>query len=130
MTRLISIPVAPGELVDKISILEIKSERIKDPAKLENIHRELELLTGTAKEHLPEDGTLTELSTALKAVNGQIWDLEDVIRDCERRNDFGELFLKTARMIYRTNDRRAALKRKINLHLGASIIEEKSYSEY
>ncbi|MFD0987431.1 DUF6165 family protein [Methyloligella solikamskensis] len=128
--KLIVIPVAPGELADKISILEIKSERINDAAKLENIHRELELLAAAAQENMPDDPTLAQLCAELKAVNDRIWDLEDAIRDCERRGEFGEFFLATARKIYRTNDQRAAIKKQINLHLGASIIEEKSYSDY
>lgn len=71
-----------------------------------------------------------EMQTRLENVNGRIWNLEDTIRDCERNKDFGELFLETARAIYRTNDERAAIKKEINLHLGSQIVEEKSYANY
>jgi hypothetical protein len=126
----ILIPVAPGELIDKITILEIKAERMSDPEKLANVAVELDLLNQVCEDSLGEDAELAALAAALKEVNGRIWDLEDVIRDCERRKDFGEVFLDTARKIYRTNDERAAIKKHINLALGSAIVEEKSYSEY
>lgn len=128
--HLIFVPIAPGELVDKITILEIKRERIADPAKLDNIRRELELLRGEQSRHLPADASMSAFEGRLKEVNGRIWDLEDAIRECERNQAFGELFLATARAIYRTNDERAAIKREINLYLGSKIVEEKSYSAY
>ncbi len=128
--NLIRIPVAPGELIDKITILEIKAERISDFDKLENIRRELEILKYEQDQNLPLTTVITDLTSKLKDVNERIWDLEDTIRDCERSKDFGEVFLDTARMIYRTNDERAALKKEINLHLGSQIVEEKSYSAY
>lgn len=126
----LSIPVAPGELIDKITILEIKSERMSDAAKLVNVRHELNVLRQEQARHLSPDPELSKLEAKLKEVNGRIWDLEDVIRDCERRKDFGEVFLDTARKIYRTNDERAAIKKEINLYLGSQIVEEKSYSEY
>lgn len=127
---MVSIPVAPGELIDKITILEIKSERMTDPAKLLNVRHELTILRSEQKQRIAADSKLTELELKLKDVNGRIWDLEDVIRECERRKDFGELFVDTARKIYRTNDERAAIKKDINLHLGSLIVEEKSYAAY
>jgi Family of unknown function (DUF6165) len=127
---MVSIPVAPGELIDKITILEIKSERMTDPAKLLNVRHELTILRSEQKQHIAADLKLTELELRLKEVNGRIWDLEDVIRECERRKDFEELFIDTARKIYRTNDERAAIKKDINLHLGSLIVEEKSYAAY
>jgi hypothetical protein len=128
--NLILIPLAPGELIDKITILKIKSERMSDPEKLANVSRELELLRQEQSRHIADDPQITEMQTRLEEVNGRIWDLEDVIRDCDRNKDFGELFLDTARKIYRTNDERAAIKKQINLHLGSQIVEEKSYADY
>lgn len=130
MNELILIPIAPGELIDKITILEIKSERITDADKLENVRRELEMLLAKQTSHLPPDERTQDMAERLKEVNGRIWDLEDLIRDCERGEDFGELFLDTARKIYRTNDERAAIKKEINLYLGSAIVEEKSYAAY
>lgn len=129
MSDVIEIPVAIGELVDKITILEIKNERIADAEKLKNIRLELAMLN-ERRNRLNETRQMTELAAALKEVNGRIWDLEDVIRDCERRHDFGELFVDTARAIYRTNDERASIKRQINAASGSKIVEEKSYKPY
>jgi len=128
--RLIEVPLAPGELVDKITILEIKSERIEDPAKLDNIRRELDFLRAVHERHEVGTPETSRLGKSLKAVNEAIWDLEDQIRDYERSSDFGAGFVDVARKIYRTNDERAALKRDINLHLGSEIVEEKSYAAY
>lgn len=126
----IMIPVAPGELIDKITILKIKSERMSDAEKLINVRRELEMLRDEQRRHIPGDAQISGMQARLEEVNGRIWDLEDVIRDCERNKDFGDVFLETARKIYRTNDERAAIKKEINLHLGSQIVEEKSYAEY
>lgn len=128
--NLILIPVAPGELIDKITILKIKSERMDDPEKLANVRRELELLRQEQSRHIPDDPEIAGMEASLEEVNGRIWDLEDIIRDCDRKKDFGAVFLDTARKIYRTNDERAAIKKQINLHLGSQIVEEKSYAEY
>lgn len=127
---LIHVPIAPGELVDKITILEIKSERLTDAAKLENIRRELALLLEQQRLHIRADDAMVNFQRSLKEVNGRIWDLEDVIRECERQQDFGVTFIKTSRLIYRTNDERAEVKRAINLTLGSKIVEEKSYAKY
>lgn len=126
----IDVPLAPGELVDKITILEIKTERIDDPAKLRNVRRELEILRALHERHQIGSADVIRLGKSLKSVNENIWDLEDQIRDYERDNDFGAGFIDVARKIYRTNDQRAALKRDINLHLGSTIVEEKSYADY
>ena len=127
---MISVPIALGELIDKITILEIKEERIADETKRRNIRNELKLLRDVRDGAVAQDEVMRQLTDRLKKVNEQIWDLEDTIRNCERTDDFGQLFLTTARQIYRTNDQRAALKRDINLNFGSSIIEEKSYSQY
>lgn len=126
----IQVPLAPGELVDKITILEIKTERITDAAKLDNIHRELDLLRVVHDQHQVGTEETIRLGKSLKKVNEALWDLEDKIRDFERVNDFGAGFVEVARKIYRTNDERANLKRDINLHLGSQIVEEKSYADY
>lgn len=126
---MIEVPVAWGELVDKITILEIKSERIADPAKLANVATELRLLRerlGTVEA----DPAVARLHAALKGVNEELWVIEDAIRDCERGGDFGPTFIELARSVYRTNDRRAELKRDVNLALGSAILEEKSYQPY
>lgn len=126
----IMVPLAPGELYDKISILEIKSERISDAEKLRNVRFELEALSETREKEIPADPKLTELYDNLKSVNEELWVIEDDIRDCERDSDFGEEFIRLARAVYFTNDRRAAIKKEINLHLGSKIVEEKSYAAY
>ena len=130
MTTTIMTAIAPGELIDKITILRIKSERISDEAKLKNVRTELDLLTATQKEHVPASDEMMRLQEALKTVNEALWEIEDDIRDCERQGDFGEEFIRLARAVYVTNDKRAALKKEINLLLGSSIVEEKSYAKY
>ena len=123
------VPVSWGELLDKITILEIKQDRIADPEKVANVGRELAALRSVA------DGTerppaASDLVAQLRAVNEQLWDIEDSIRDCERRQDFGPDFVALARAVYHTNDRRAEIKRDLNLMLGSELVEEKSYAEY
>ena len=126
----ISVPVSIGELIDKLTILEIKSERIADEQKLINIRKELDLLReiwnsrGQASEHV------TELRAGLKSVNETLWDIEDKIRVKEARQEFDGIFIELARAVYVNNDQRAALKREINLALGSEVIEEKSYADY
>lgn len=122
--------IAPGELIDKITILRIKSERIGDEAKLKNVRTELDILQKTQAEEVPQSDEMVRLEDALKTVNEALWEIEDDIRDCERNGDFGEEFIRLARAVYVTNDKRAALKKEINLLLGSTIVEEKSYAEY
>jgi len=127
--RPILIPVAPGELVDKITILRVKAERI-DAGKRPNVLRELQALEAVAREHLPDTPELAALTAELLEVNGALWDVEEGKRDGERRGDFGPAFVELARRVYRENDRRAAVKRRINDLLGSAIVEEKSYTAY
>src|SRR3954464_1253898 len=109
------VPVSAGEVVDKITILQIKSERIKDEAKLSNVRDELDELTAAFDEHFPElpEG-VGEATDALRGINVELWEIEDKIRDCERRKDFGSGFVALARSVYLTNDRRAEVKREID----------------
>jgi hypothetical protein len=125
----ILVPISVGELMDKITILEIKSERIKDPSQLENIMHELEALRAVRLRDI-ERAMLDKLSAELKRVNAKLWDVEDAIRDCEARSDFGERFIELARMVYRLNDERSRLKKAINLASGSRIVEEKSYRSF
>jgi hypothetical protein len=129
-SRSVWIEVPPGELVDKITILRIKSERITDTAKLRNVRIELATLEEVERETLTKTATLTELTEQLKAVNERLWLIEDDIRECEREQDFGPRFVALARSVYHENDRRAALKRAVNELLHSRLIEEKSYSDY
>jgi hypothetical protein len=126
----VTIPVSWGELLDKITILRIKKERLADPEKRRNVLRELTVLEAAWRGRGAVDGDLAELAEQLHGVNEALWDIEDEIRDCERRRDFGERFIELARQVYRTNDRRAALKYRVNGLLGSDIIEEKAYHAY
>jgi hypothetical protein len=126
----IEIPVSAGELVDKITILRVKAVRLADPAKIANVRRELELLEAIAARQFPDSAQLRELTAQLTDVNGQLWDIEEGKRDCERRQDFGSVFVELARKVYMENDRRAAVKRRINELTGSAIVEEKSYRPY
>ena len=129
MATSITVEIAPGELIDKLTILRIKAARIADPAKVANVVIEHDLLA--ARWHnLPGTDALNDLVEELSAINGALWQIEDDIRDCERAEDFGPKFIELARSVYKTNDRRAAVKRAINEALGSTIIEEKSYSAY
>jgi hypothetical protein len=130
MTSTISVEIAPGELIDKITILEIKLERMTDAAKLANVRIEWETLTGARDDAITPTSDLDGLTAALKSVNGKLWVIEDDIRDCERDGDFGEKFIELARAVYVTNDERARLKREINELLGSRLVEEKSYAAY
>lgn len=122
--------IAPGELIDKITILQIKSKRITDAGKLQNVLVEHQVLTAARDAAMPATGALDELTAQLKQVNEALWDIEDAIRDCEREGDFGPQFIELARSVYHSNDRRAALKREINELLGSKLVEEKSYAPY
>jgi hypothetical protein len=130
MADVIKVPVSFGEVLDKITILEIKSERIKDEAKLKNVRLELDELTKTWNEAVPEQDTITSLHKQLKAVNEELWVIEDDIRDEEADQNFGPRFIELARAVYVTNDKRAAIKKEVNLALGSRFVEEKSYQDY
>ncbi|MEM9047543.1 MAG: DUF6165 family protein [Pseudomonadota bacterium] len=123
-------PISPGELIDKVTILRIKSARITEAEKLANVRAELALLDAVMSEHVPQTAPIPALTADLQAVNETLWQIEDDIRECERAGDFGPRFVDLARAVYRTNDRRAALKKDINQTLGAQIVEEKSYAAY
>ncbi|HYD70468.1 DUF6165 family protein [Azospirillum sp.] len=124
------VPVSWGELIDKITILEIKAERITDPAKLVNVRRELGALVAVRDAGGGVPAGLAPVVADLKAVNETLWEVEDDIRDCERNKDFGTRFVELARAVYVTNDRRAQLKRVLNDGLGSELVEEKSYQAY
>lgn len=126
----IRIPVATGELLDKITILRIKSERIADPGKLTNVRRELELLEDIWRGLDGGDKRVTMRIERLKAVNERLWDIEDRIRAKEAAGDFGREFVELARGVYLNNDERAAIKREINELTGSTLVEEKSYEQY
>jgi uncharacterized protein YukE len=124
------IPVSAGELLDKKAILEIKRERLKDDGQRANVERELALLSAIARERLGGAefaGALAQLESELRAINETLWDLENTVRAFERSGDFSAAFVDAARSIYAGNDRRASVKRKINLLLGSQLIEEKSH---
>jgi tetratricopeptide (TPR) repeat protein len=128
--RPMTVEVAPGELLDKLTILRIKSRRIADPARLRNVQAELDVLEAARTASLGDSPELAELTQQLTAVNEALWDIEDEIRVCERQNDFGPRFVELARGVYHRNDHRAAVKRQINELLGSKLIEEKSYAAY
>jgi len=121
------VPVSVGELLDKISILELKDAAISDPAKRANVVRELELLRTVRRSEVAASPALDALYAELSAVNGRLWDIEDRIRDCERDARFDAGFVALARSVYRENDHRALLKRQINELAGSDIVEEKTY---
>jgi hypothetical protein len=121
------VPVSWGELVDKITILRIKSERIAAREARQNVARELAMLSRVAGDAI--DGPAVSLLIAqLRAVNEDLWEIEDSIRECEAEGDFGQRFVQLARSVYKKNDLRAAIKRHINDALGSELIEEKSYA--
>jgi hypothetical protein len=124
---LLHVPVSAGELLDKLAILEIKAARIRDPRKLANVHRELEALRAAWQAAPARDADLGDLLAELRAVNEALWDIEDAIRARERAQAFDEEFIRLARSVYLTNDRRAAIKRALNERLGSTLVEEKSY---
>lgn len=126
----IRVPISPGELIDKLTILQLKQERISDPVKLANVQVELQALRDVAMAHLPSSDSLTALWDGLYQVNADLWKIEDDLRDCERVQNFGDRFVQLARAVYVMNDRRADLKKQINLMLGSALIEEKSYAAY
>jgi hypothetical protein len=121
------IEVSNGEIVDKLTILQIKLERIKDEAKLQNVKKEYDILTGIVEKILDREDPLYK---ALYDINGKLWDIEDRIRELEKQQDFGQEFIDVARSVYINNDERAAIKRDINKQTGSDLFEEKSYEEY
>jgi len=127
---IIEVPVSPGEVLDKITILEIKSERISDTGKLANVKRELELLQASWRRSVNEDETVRRIHDELKTINEALWEIEDDIRDKERAREFDQVFIELARSVYVTNDKRANAKKELNLYLGSEIVEEKSYQDY
>lgn len=126
----ILVPLSPGELIDKITILHIKSQRIDDPQKVANVRIELELLEATWRACVPADADIDAEYTALRDINERLWDIEDDIREKERQGSFDQEFIDLARAVYVTNDERSAVKRRINVTLGSRIVEEKSYAKY
>jgi hypothetical protein len=130
MSRTITVEIAPGELIDKITILEIKLARIADAAKLRNVRAEWETLTRARDAVIASSPEIEAETAALKRANEKLWDVEDDIRECERNKDFGPRFVELARSVYVTNDERARIKRRLNELLGSRLIEEKSYASY
>lgn len=126
----IQAPLSPGELLDKISILEIKSERMSEVAKLVHVRAELALLRAAWGRSVPDDEPLRALRAQLREVNQQLWEIEDAIRAKERAGKFDADFIELARSVYFTNDRRARIKQELNRLLGSGIVEEKSYQKY
>ena len=125
---LIAAPVSFGELIDKITILEIKSERISDESKLVNVRHELEILEQTWRDAGNAD--VSDPRARLKAVNEELWEIEDDIRIKESKREFDDRFIELARAVYVTNDKRANIKKEITLALGSELVEEKSYEDY
>ena len=127
---LIQVPVSYGELIDKITILEIKSRQITDAAKVANVRTELDLLNATWANHPASKTDIADERARLLAVNESLWDIEDRIRLKEKAQAFDAEFIELARAVYFENDVRAAVKREINLKLGSQLVEEKSYQDY
>ena len=126
----IKVPISPGELLDKIAILRIKSQRMTDPGKLANVRIELDALEETWKNSEYAKVDISGEVSALLAVNERLWKIEDDIRDKERAKEFDAEFVRLARAVYIENDERAAIKRRLNMRLGSSLVEEKSYAKY
>jgi len=130
MSDQINVPISPGELVDKITILEIKKEFIKNDNKLKNINHEYDLLMQIYTTQISKTDGISELKNKLKEINLELWKIEDDIRDCEREKSFSDTFIELARSVYFTNDRRSKVKLEINLLLNSNLVEEKSYKDY
>ena len=124
------IPISPGELIDKITILEIKRESIVDKEKLSNINLEYKVVLDTLENKIIASNEIDSLRIKLKTINKKLWDIEDQLRDLERSKTFNEDFIKLARSVYFTNDERSEIKKSINKLLNSEIVEEKSYSKY
>ena len=128
-TQSLTIEVGAGELLDKLSILRIKLDRIQEPAKRINVEYEERVLSAVRTNYLPEAPTLDALENELRRINEALWQIEDEIRACEAAKDFGPRFIELARSVYKQNDRRALVKKKINTYCGSNIVEEKSYTQ-
>ena len=126
---LINTPISLGELVDKISILMIKKKNISDSIKLQHVNKELEFLQKTLKKYISED-EINDFILKLVNINSKLWDIEDDIRECERKKLFDQTFIDLARSVYFTNDERAKIKNDINKTFGSELVEVKSYEEY
>ena len=126
---LINTPISLGELVDKISILMIKKKNISDSIKLQHVNKELEFLQKTLKKYISEE-EINEFLLKLVNINSKLWDIEDDIRECERKKLFDQTFIDLARSVYFTNDERAKIKNDINKSFGSELVEVKSYEEY
>jgi hypothetical protein len=126
----IDVEVSLGEFLDKLTILEIKSERISDPAKLDNINKELSKLRETWSSSPYSNATIDDELDKLRDINKQLWDIEDEIRDKEAQQEFDDRFIQLARAVYFSNDKRSEIKRVLNTKLGSTLLEEKSYSDY
>jgi hypothetical protein len=126
----ILVPISPGELLDKITILRIKAARITDASKLANVRRELELLEKQWRTALPKGIDVAGEERALEQVNAKLWEVEDQIRDLEAEKRFDARFVELARAVYINNDERASIKKRINVSLGSALVEEKSYRPY
>ncbi|MFK5947610.1 MAG: DUF6165 family protein, partial [Methylococcales bacterium] len=126
----ILIPISPGELLDKITILEIKSERIESPEKKNNVDKELAMLNDVWSNSVTEDNDIKSMRSDLKTINEKLWDIEDDIRDEERNKCFEARFIELARSVYVVNDQRGDAKKRINVYLKSDIVEEKSYQDY
>ena len=126
---LINTPISLGELVDKISILMIKKKNISDIIKLQHVNKELEFLEKTLKKYISEE-EINEFLLKLVNINSKLWDIEDDIRECERKKLFDQTFIDLARSVYFTNDERAKVKNDINKTFGSELVEVKSYEEY
>jgi Family of unknown function (DUF6165) len=122
------VPISPGELLDKLTILRIKAARIAEPEKRTNVQRELAALEAIWRDAAPAAAEVREQEEALARVNAALWDVEDALREREAAQRFDAEFVALARSVYRHNDERAALKRSINSKLGSALIEEKSYA--
>jgi uncharacterized protein DUF6165 len=128
--KAIRVPVSAGEVIDKITILEVKSERMSDAIKLANVTKELDLLNKTWEENRPATPDIETQKGELKKINERLWEIEDEIRLLEGKRDFGDKFVELARAVYVTNDVRAEIKKSINDALGSELTEEKSYADY
>lgn len=122
--------ISVGEFLDKLTILEIKHERMTDPAKRANVDRELNLLQRLWRESPYAENDISDAYRRLKGVNESLWDIEDQIRAKEAQGVFDDEFIQLARSVYLTNDQRAAIKKELNLRLGSDLVEEKSYTDY